>query len=114
MCDKRLHRLMFYWETTKHRALESFVGDAACDLKVVPHSDAPFADGAQASNSTTGRFVSLVGANPFAPINVVCKRQTAISHPSTEAEIVALEHAVRTERLPALSLWDMVVETMAP
>ena len=34
------------------------------------------------------------------------RKQTAVSHRTGEAEIVAADHAVRTSGLPALQLWE--------
>ena len=36
------------------------------------------------------------------------KTQSAVSHSSTEAEVIALDHAVRVEGLPAMSFWEAV------
>jgi hypothetical protein len=40
----------------------------------------------------------------------VSKRQTAVSHSTPEAEIIAADHAMRAERIPALSLLDTIFE----
>ena len=40
----------------------------------------------------------------------ICKKQTAVSHSSTEAEIIALDATIRMEGIPALLLWDLVKE----
>ena len=52
--------------------------------------------------------------NTFAPISWVCKKQGAISHSSTEAEVIALEASVRMEGIPALQLWQRVLEVFDP
>ena len=44
------------------------------------------------------------------PIQAQSKKQTAVSHSTPEAEIVAADLAVRTVGLPALSLWDVLGE----
>ena len=41
---------------------------------------------------------------------MVPKKQTCVSHSTPEAEIVAANAAVRLEGLPALQLWDIVLE----
>ena len=38
------------------------------------------------------------------------KKQTAVSHSTPEAEIVAIDHALRTVGLPALQLWDILFQ----
>ena len=44
----------------------------------------------------------------------VLKKQTAISHSSSEAEVIALDAAIRMEGLPALCLWEEVVSIFGP
>ena len=40
----------------------------------------------------------------------MCKKQTAVSHSSTESEIISLDAGLRMDWLPALDLWDIVIE----
>ena len=40
----------------------------------------------------------------------MAQKQKCVSHSTTEAETVAADTAVRTEGLPALEMWDMVLE----
>ena len=42
----------------------------------------------------------------------MCKKQTSASHSSTESEIISLDAALRMDGLPALDLWDMVIEVL--
>ena len=44
----------------------------------------------------------------------MCKKQTAVSHSSSEAEIIALDAALRLEGIPSLMLWDLVLDVYAP
>ena len=39
----------------------------------------------------------------------MCKKQTAVSHSSTESEIISLDTGLRLDGLPALELWDIIV-----
>ena len=39
----------------------------------------------------------------------MCKEQTAVSHISTESEIISLDTGLRLDGLPALELWDLIV-----
>ena len=43
----------------------------------------------------------------------MCKKQGAVSHSSSEAEIIALDAGTRMEGLPALMLWDLVIDVFA-
>ena len=40
----------------------------------------------------------------------MCKKQTSVSHSSTEAEIISLDAGLRMDGIPALDLWDLVIE----
>ena len=39
----------------------------------------------------------------------MCKKQTAVSHSSTESEIISLDTGLRLDGLLALELWDVSV-----
>ena len=42
----------------------------------------------------------------------MCKKQTSVSHSSTESEIVSLDAGLRMDDLLALDLWDIVIEVL--
>ena len=42
----------------------------------------------------------------------MCKKQTLVSHSSTESEILSLDAGLRMEGLPALDLWDVVINVL--
>ena len=39
----------------------------------------------------------------------MCKKQTAVSHSSTESEIISLDTGLRLDGWLALELWDLIV-----
>ena len=39
----------------------------------------------------------------------MCKKQTAVSHGSTQSEIMSLDAGLRLDGTPALNLWDLIV-----
>ena len=98
-CDKRLHRLMSYIHHTRDNVMLSFVGDRACDCKLMLFCDASFAGDLTDSKSTSGSIICLVGPNTFAPLTWMCKKQGAVSHSSTEAEVISMDAAVRLDGL---------------
>ena len=51
----------------------------------------------------------IFGSHTFVPISWMCKKQTAVSHSSTESEIISLDTGLRLDGLPALELWDLIV-----
>ena len=52
------------------------------------------------------------GSQTCVPISWTCKKQTAVSHSSTEAEVISLNAGWRMEGLPALTLWDIVTNVL--
>ena len=112
--DKRLHRLMSYIHHTYDHVMYCSVGDTPEKCKLMLFADASFAGNLKDSKSTSGCIVCLVGPNTFVPIGWQCKKQTAVSHSSSEAEIVSLDAALRLEGLPCLDLWDLVIDVLTP
>ncbi len=111
-CDLRLHKLMCYIKQSVKYSQEAFCGDLAQQLHLMVYVDASFADCVRTNKSTSGCLIALAGPNTFVPIAAICKKQTCVSHSSTESEIIAAELGLRTEALPLLTLWDLVVEVM--
>ena len=42
----------------------------------------------------------------------MCKKQTLVSHSSTESEIISLDAGLRMDGIPALDLWDLIVAVL--
>ena len=40
----------------------------------------------------------------------MCKKQTSVSHSSTDAEIISLDAGLRMDGIPVLDLWDFAIE----
>ncbi len=62
------------------------------------------------SRSTSGGFVELIGASSFLPLDWFSKRQSATSHSTTEAELVAASKMLRESLVPLQSLWDLMLQ----
>ena len=105
-CDKRLFRLISYIHWTRFGTQSCFVGDHSKDIRLAMFADASFAG----DLSTSGGYLCLIGPNTFVPISWLCKKQSAVSHSSSEAEVISLDTAVRMEVLPCLQLWDQDIE----
>ena len=58
-------------------------------------------------NQHQAEFCAIFGSRTFVPW--MCKKQTSVSHSSTESEIISLDAGLRMDRLPAL---DLVVEVL--
>lgn len=54
--------------------------------------------------------MTLRGPDTRFPLGAVVRSQKCVSHSTTESEIVSGDNAMRTEGLPALDLWDTVLE----
>ena len=42
----------------------------------------------------------------------MCKKQTSVSHSSTESDIISLDAGLRLDGIPALDLWDLIVSVL--
>ena len=56
--------------------------------------------------------VHFFGSHTFVPISWMCKKQTSVSHCSTESEIKSLDAGLRLDGIPALDLWDLFVAVL--
>ena len=108
-CDKRLSRLISKIHHTCENRQYCHVGNTAkqCRLGLFRHSD--FARDLEDSKSISGGTLCVFGSHTFFPISWMCKKQTAVSHSSTESEIISLHTGLRLDGLLALELWDLIV-----
>ena len=53
---------------------------------------------------------AFFGSHTIVPISWMCKKQTSVSHSSTESEIISLDAGLRMDGIPALDIWDLVIE----
>ena len=51
----------------------------------------------------------IFGSHTFVPTSWMCKKQTAVSHSSTESETIYLNTGLGLDGLLALELWDLIV-----
>ena len=63
-------------------------------------------------NPLLERTLCVFGSHTFVPISWMCKKQTSVSHSSTESEIISLDAGLRLDGLPALDLWDLIVSVL--
>ena len=74
--------------------------------------DSDFAGDLEDSKSTSGGTLCVSGSHTFVPICWMCKKQTSVSHSSTESEIISLDAGLRLDGIPALDLWDLNVSVL--
>ena len=110
MCDRRRFRIIKYMNGSAQWRQIGFMGDSPDELELGLFSDADFAGDRADMRITSGVFLALYGIHSFFPLSGQCKKQTAVSHNTVEAEIVAADHAIRTGGLPALQLWERLLD----
>ena len=111
-CDKRLNRLISYIHHTCEYKQYCHVGNTAKQCRLGLFQDCEFAGDLEDSKSTSGGTLCVFGSHTFVPISWMCKKQTAVSHSSTESEIISLDTGLRLDGLPALELWDLIVSVL--
>ena len=111
-CDKRLNRLISYIHHTCEYRQYCHVGNTAKQCRLGLFQDSDFAGNLEDSKSTSGGTLCIFGSHTFVPISWMCKKQTAVSHSSTESEIISLDTGLRLDGFLALELWDLIVSVL--
>ena len=106
--DKELYQLICYIHTTLESKMVGWVADDFQLLQAHVYSDSDFAGCSQSMRSTTGVHTCLRGPNSNFPLSGQSKRQGCISQSTTEAELVAACHGLRSSGLPLLSILEEV------
>ena len=107
--DKRLNRLISYIHHTCEYKQFCHVGNTAKQCRLGLFQDSDCAGDLEDSKSTSGGTLCIFGSHTFVPISWMCKKQTSVSHSSTESEIISLDTGLRLDGLPALELRDLIV-----
>ena len=111
-CDKRLNRFISYIHHTCDYKQYCYVGNTAKQCRLGLFQDSDFAGDLDYSKSTSGGTLCIFGSHTFVPISWMCKKQTSVSHSSTESEIFSLDAGLRLDSIPALDLWDLIVAVL--
>ena len=85
------------------------MGNTAEQCRLGLFQDSDFAGDLEDSKSTSGGTLCVFGSHTFVPKSWMCKKQTAVSHSSTESKIISLDTGLRLDGLLALELWDLIV-----
>ena len=88
------------------------VGNTAKQCRMGLFQDSDFAGDFEDSKSTSGGTLCIFGSHTFVPTSWMCKKQTVVSHSSTESEIISLDTGLRLDGLPVLELWDLIVSVL--
>ena len=104
-CDKRLARLISYIHCTSEYKQWCHVGSTAQQCHLGLFQDSDFAGDLEDSKSTSCGTLCVLGS-------WMCKKQTCVSHSSTEAEMMSLHAELRMDGIPLLDLWDLIIEVL--
>ena len=89
----------FYLVHSSHEWIQTYchVGNTAqqCQSGLFQYSD--FTGDLEDSKSTSGGILCIFGSHTFVPRSWMCKKQTSVSHRSTEAEIIYLDPGLRMD-----------------
>ena len=88
------------------------MGNIAKQCRLGLFQDSAFAGDLEDSKSTSGGTLCIFGSHTFVPISWMCKKQTAVSHSSTESEIISVDTGLRLDGLLVLELWDLLVSVL--
>ena len=84
-CDKCLARLISNIHQTNEYRQCCSVRNTAQQCRLGLFQDSDFARDLEDSKSTSGGVLCIFGSHTFVPISWMCKKQTSVSHGSTEA-----------------------------
>ena len=88
------------------------MGNTAKQCRLGLFQDSDFGRDLEDSKSTSGGSLCILGSLTFVPISWTRKKQTSVSHSSTESEIISLDTGLRLDGLLALELWDLIVSVL--
>ena len=71
------------------------MGNTAKQCRLGLFQDSDFAGDLEDSKSTSCGTLCVFGSHTFVPISRMCKKQTSVSHSSTESEIISLDAGLR-------------------
>ena len=81
-----------------------------CQCRLGLFQDSDFARDLEDSKSTSWGVLCIFGSHTCMQTSWMCKKQTSVSHSSTEAEIISLDAGLRMDGVPALTLWDLEIK----
>ena len=71
------------------------MGNTAKQCRLGLFQDSDFAGDLEDSKSTSGGTLCVFGSHAFVPTSWMCKKQTSVSHSSTESEIISLDTGIQ-------------------
>ena len=106
-----MRHLYSYLHSTAHIKLHAEIDTTDIDnVSLHAYPDADLCGTFDTSRATSGGFVELIGVKSFFPLDWFSKRQSATSHSTTEAELVAASKMLRESLVPLQSLWSLMLQ----
>ena len=110
-CDTRLARLISSLRHTSEFKHYCHVGNTAQQCRLGLFQDSEFVGDPEESKSTSGGLLCIFGSHTFVPRSWMCKKQTSVSHSSTELKEFLLMQVLRMDGIPSsLDLWNLITE----
>ena len=104
-CDKRLNRQIPHCAYKQY----CYVGYTSKQCRLGLFQDSDFAEDLEDSKSLLEEHCAFLEAIHLFQKSWMCKKQTSVSHSSTESEIISLDAGLRFDGLLAVELWDLFV-----
>ena len=111
-CDKRLSRLISYIHHACECEQYCHVRNTAKHCRMGLFQDSDFAGDLGDSKSISGGTLCIFRSHTFVPTSWMYKKQTSVSHSSTESEIMSLDAGLRLDGVPVLDLFDLIVAVL--
>ena len=108
-CDKRLNRLISHIHHTSEYKQYCHVGILLSNADWDCFRTLTLREILKIQNPLQEEHYVYLVVITFVPISWMCKKQTSVSHSSTESEIIPLDTGLRLDGLPAVELWDLIV-----
>ena len=96
-CVRRWARLISHSHHTNDFRQYCHVGNTAQHCRLGSFRDSDFAGDLEDSKSTSERVLCFFGSRTVVPISWMCKKQTSVSHSSTESDIISLHAGLRMD-----------------
>ena len=98
------------WSPTFITQVTTSKGNTVQHCRLGSFQDSDFAGDLEDSKSTSAGILCNFGSRTLVTVSWMCKKQTSVSHSSTESEIISLDAGLRMDELLALDLWDVMME----
>ena len=111
-CDKTLGAFDFLHSSHMWIQVTLLWENTAQQCRLGLFQDSDFARNFEDSKSTSGGLLCIFGSHTFVSISWMWKKQTPVSHSSTEAEIIFLD--ARTEFPRLIFFWSVIEVFLSP